>query len=496
MPYSQIPRIRQTVSFRDPVGRVVLLDDRCFRLMTAPAGSVLQEFLATDVAQHAMQQGKLIRTIECDSTPDEVLDIVESVDWVPEFPPRVFEHDTVSFFNYPHEWCAEMFESAARLTLDLAKATLPLGFNLKDGSPWNIMFRGSEPVFLDMASFERRIPLERVWLPYGQFLRTFLLPLLLWRTMHTPPGYHFRWARDGLRPLDCYRQLGFGRAVFPPALEVCAVPAGFAWWAARRGKTTAQVKPRSARSPEEAEYVVSHLLRRLERSLDRIVAKTPVRSEWTGYNNEVAEREFATGYQDAKTKFISEALELTQPSLCLDIGCNTGHYSLLAAAIGARVVAVDNDAACLGDLYRRARADQRDILPLVIDIGRPTPALGWNNSESAAFLDRAVAARFELVMMLALIHHLCLIERVPLHEVARLAARLTQRWLVIEFVPREDPLAQLMPGFWTGDSDWSYYNQDAFTAAFGRYFRILRAEELAASGRWIYLMEHQHGESA
>jgi hypothetical protein len=98
--------------------------------------------------------------------------------------------------------------------------------------------------------------------------------------------------------------------------------------------------------------------------------------------------------------------------------------------------------------------------------------------------------------MLALIHHLCLIDRVPLAEVAKLAGRLAPRWLLIEFVPREDPLAQRMPGYWASDSDWSPYDRETFEGAFGSYFRLVQSTELAASGRWIYLMERRPGGDA
>lgn len=493
MPQSQAAPIARTVSFRDPVGRVILIDDRCFRVLTPSAGAVLDEFLVSDVARQAIERGELVATTVPANAPPEIHQFIDGRDGNAR--PRVFEHEAIAFANYPHEWCPDMFVAAARLTLDLVERVLPIGFNLKDGTPWNIMFRGTDPVFLDLASFERRDPLSRLWLPYGQFVRTFLLPLLLWQTIRTPPGEHFRASRDGLKPEEAFRRLGFGRALRRPGLELCAVPAGLAWWARQRHQTTAQVKARPARSPDEAEYVVAGTLTRLRRSLDRLAKQKAMRSEWTDYNAEVLAREFASGYFAAKTAFVKESISEIKPVACLDVGCNTGHFSLLAAAAGARVLGIDSDPASVGELYRSARAEKRDVLPLVIDIARPTPAMGWINKESLAFIDRAEAAQFDLVMMLALIHHLCLIERVPLPEVAALAARLTQRRLLIEFVPREDPLARAMPGFWDGDSDWSPYNRESFEAAFGRHFRTLRATELVSSGRWIYLMERIQGKS-
>lgn len=489
MPATLTALTNHTRSFRDPVGRVVLINDRCFRVMTPAAAEVLDEFLQTEVAKRGIEQEKLIATWLPMSIPDELTRVLARPDHPGEPCSRVFEHELVDFINYPFEWSAEMFEQAARLTLELAASALASGFTVKDGTPWNVMFRGTEPVFLDMASFERRDPLERVWAGYGQFIRTFLTPLLVWRATAVRPGDHFRVSREGLKPAECFQRLGLWRSLRAPALEMCAVPAALAWWARKKKKTTADVRPGRARSAEESEFVVSRLLRRLERALNRVTASARRRSDWTDYEQEVATREFAPGYVEAKDRFVAETLDEVHPKLCLDVGCNTGQFSLSATRAGASVVAIDSDAASVGELYRRARRGGENILPLVVDFVRPTPALGWDYSESRAFLDRAERARFDMLMMLALIHHLCLIERLPLAEVARLAARLTTRWLIVEFVPREDRLAQQMPGVWMGQSDWSHYDRPSFEESFGKYFSTLQATELASSGRWIYLME-------
>lgn len=481
----------RVASFRDPAGRVVFVGERCFRAITKQGSRLIDEFLTTPAAQRWMDQRKLISTKEPDSIPDELLNLLGVAQLPDKAWARVVEHEPVEFANYPHEWPAEMLESAARLTLEIAAAVLPCGFNLKDASPWNIMFRGPEPVFLDLLSFERRDERGRVWMAYGQFARTFLFPLLLWRARRIPPAHHFISTRDGIKPIKCFQWLGFWRAAKPPALGLCAIPAAFDWWAMRRKKRTAAINPARARSSAEALFVISRLIRRLERALDQITIRGAPRSEWTDYTDEVARREFASGYFESKKRFVSKVLDSVRPASCLDIGCNTGYFSFMAAGVGARVVAIDRDEATVGRIFRKARAERQSVLPLLVDFARPTPGVGWNNDENLSFLDRATSARFDLVMILALVHHLCLVERVPLSEVASLASRLAPRRLLVEFVPREDPLAQQMPGIWIGDSDWSGYDRQTFEEAFGIYFRTLRATELTGSNRWIYLMERR-----
>ena len=457
----------RTASFRDPVGRVVFVGTRCFRVMTAQGANLLTEFLATEIAQRWVAEHKIVPTRTPHRIPAELshvlgIERLENAGWA-----AVVEHEPVAFPSYPHEWPPEMFERAARLTLELAMGVLPHAFRLKDGAPWNILFHGTEPVFVDLLSFERREPLERIWLPYGQFQRTFLLPLLLWRKTGIAPGQHFLLARDGLVPGPCVRLLGFWRALTPPALGLCTVPATFEWLTHRFGKSAADIQPGRARSLQEALYILKYLLRGLERSLDRVSAHAPARSRWMGYAEEVRAREFAPGYFEAKCRIVQEVLAQLAPASCLDVGCNTGHFSLMAARLGTRVVAIDRDVAAVGAVYSKARQEHLEVLPLVVDFARPTPAIGWGNGESLSFLDRVVRANFDMVMLLALVHHLCLIERVPLAEVARLTASLARRWILVEFVPYEDRMARQMPGVWIGDSAWftsrgPYLSNDIF----------------------------------
>src|SRR5437867_9936137 len=98
---------------------------------------------------------------------------------------------------------------------------------------------------------------------------------------------------------------------------------------------------------------------------------------------------YTAGNFAAKADFVRRVLLEFKPKQVLDVGANTGHFSLLAAEAGAQVVAIDSDAACAGALWRQASARNLNILPLVVDLARPTPALGWRNGECASFLQRA-----------------------------------------------------------------------------------------------------------
>jgi ribosomal protein L11 methylase PrmA len=169
-----------------------------------------------------------------------------------------------------------------------------------------------------------------------------------------------------------------------------------------------------------------------------------------------------------------------------DLGANTGGFSRLAAGMGSNTLAFDIDPAAVELNYRQVKQDHEvNLLPLVMDFTNPSPALGWHNRERQSLSERASA---QVVMALALIHHLAISNNVPL---ARLAGYLWAlgHWLIIEWVPKEDPQVQKLLG--SRRDIFSDYRPDAFEAAFGEYFKIHDKVPLAESPRLIYLMERK-----
>jgi SAM-dependent methyltransferase len=208
-------------------------------------------------------------------------------------------------------------------------------------------------------------------------------------------------------------------------------------------------------------------------------------STWSEY---MATHSYAPDELARKERFVKEALATAQPQTLLDIGCNTGHFSALAAAQGSRVVAIDSDEASVSRTFARARRDALRILPLLVDLARPTPALGWLNGEEASFLERA-RGFFDAVLMLAVIHHLAVTNRVPLAEVFRCVASLTKHVVVVEFVPFQDTQFQrLLRGRGHLFQDW---NPRGFESSFAPWFEVVRSEDVTDSGRRLYLLRRR-----
>jgi SAM-dependent methyltransferase len=467
--------IAANASFRDPSGRLFSHRGRVLRMVNQRGIEDLAAFLATGTARRLIRAGKLVGT--------RLLDADETREFRGALPGGavVAEHEAIPFPSYPVEWPAEMLAAAGGLTLELAESLAGEGFGLKDATPSNVLFRGPKPVFVDLLSFERRAPQDGTWLAEAQFVRTFLLPLAAWRRFGVEPGRWLAGRRDGLEPEQVYRWLGVWERLGTPWLTLATLPTWLG--AVQRQGCGGIYEPAPEGSAEKAAFVLERLRRRLRRALEKVAPPRPAPSRWTGY------MEDRTHYPEAdlraKEEFVASCLAQTRPGWVLDAGANTGHFSRMAAAGGASVVAIDADAAATGACWRAAVERDLDILPLVVDLARPTPAAGWRNRESRSFLERA-AGRFDLVLMLALAHHLLVTERVPLEQILDLGFDLTQRFLVLEYVgPSDAMFRRLARG---RDALHADLTPQSFERSCRRRFRVVRRLGLE-NGRILYLLQ-------
>lgn len=470
-----------TRSFRDPAGVLVCSEERIVRLVHPDAAEDVLAFLATDLAQRLIERGELVGTRRVGG-----FDGWSLAAGTPEEPcatpqPLVLEHERIPFASFPYEWPPEMLHAAGALTLQLAFQTLPEGFGLKDATPYNVLFRGPNPVFVDLLSFERRQPGDETWRAYAQFIRTFLLPLLASRHFGVSISGMLLDRRDGIEPDELYRWCGPLRRLCPPFLSLVSLPT---WLGKRAAKDPGLYENAQPVSPDRARFVLGALFRGLQRSMNAAEPRQGRSSRWTDYLAAKAiysEEQFHT-----KDQFVRDALARVRPKRVLDVGCNEGHFSLLSANAGASVVGIDYDPVVVGKVWKQARAENLDILPLVVDLAHPTPAVGWRNRECQSFLDRS-RGTFDMVLMLAVVHHMLVTERIPLEEIMDLAADLTTDFALIEFVGPEDPMfRQIARG---RESLFAGLTRAKFEAAVRPRFDIVQSVEMGGLARWLYLLK-------
>ena len=124
-------------------------------------------------------------------------------------------------------------------------------------------------------------------------------------------------------------------------------------------------------------------------------------------------------------------------------------------------------------------------MPLLADLADPSPAIGWANTERASLIERANA---DVVVALALVHHLAIGRNVPLPMIAELLARLAPN-LIVEWVPKEDPMVQRLLA--TREDIFPSYSPDGFRAAFEGAFEITEEVPIEDSSRVLFRMQRR-----
>ena len=466
-------------SFRDPAGHVLQVNGRVLRFVNHSGQSDLQAFLNSPAALHWIGAGSLVQTRV---VPDSELSEGKLWQETQASAALVLEHERVAFQSFPYEWPPEMLHAAGELTLDMAQSLLKDGFGLKDATPYNILFRGPQPVFIDWLSFQKRDPCDPAWNAYAQFVRTFMLPLLVNKYLQLPLDQMLLSNRDGLEPEQVYRLTGPVRRILPPFLSLVSLPS---WLAKEKLKANQTYAPRRVNSPAKAQFILNHLFNGLQRKLRSVLPERSNTSAWSDY---MSNNRYTEDYFPLKESFVRSALAECRPARVLDVGCNTGFFSKLCAKTGASIVGIDSDPIVVGRLWHEAKAESLDVLPLVVNLARPTPSTGWLNAECSSFLERSRGA-FDLVLMLAVVHHMLVSERIPLRSILSLVSELTSAFLLIEYVPPDDPkFREIARG---RDHLHADLTREVFEAEYQPFFETIRKMQLGETGRWLYLLRRR-----
>lgn len=435
--------IEERSSFRDPASKVYYGEQGVERLIFKAYHADYDKLMKSGLYEELTREGLLIRH-------DEMYRAESVISIRPE---------VVPFISYPYEWCFSMLKKAALNTLRINSIAMDYDMCLKDATAYNIQYHAGEMKLIDTCSF-MTFPAGQPWGAYRQFLQHFLYPLLLMKYRNPTLGRLSEIFLDGI-PASVAAQL------LPAKLRLNVSAWAHLYGQALNGTVT------QGKDIRMSKLAFNALLINLERFIAGLEYKVK-KTTFTQYNE-------GDSYTDrgAKGKFalIQSLLSLSSGSF-LDIGCNTGFYAAIAKEDYdyENVVAVDFDHDCIDSLWN---AD-KELLPLIINITNPSPAIGWDNTERKSFWERV---NVDTIMALALIHHLCIGNNVPLYKVAQLMAGHCCN-LIIEFVPLDDPKAQLL----LGKKNIPPYSLDIFKAEFGKYFTIAGEYPIEDSKRTIYRM--------
>lgn len=460
------------ISWRDPSGFVAKNDGRIFRAVTTARIHDVQLLLAAAWYQQGVADGWFPESEWVGGRVPFVVDTSEL---------RWLEHRALAFPCYAHEITALQLYDAAKLTLSIAMAALENGWIIKDASAWNILFEHGKPRFCDILSFERADD-SGIWIAYAQFCRHFLIPLLLYRDAGVQPASLFMLHRDGVQPDQAKRILGGWRAYVQPTLEAVTLPALFGRLKRSRANSGHGSNVKSA---ELARFLLGRTLKRLDKHIDTLKPAASVKpTKWENYQTD--RDHYSAPDVLVKTDFVRSAMQEPHISSVLDLGCNAGEFSKVVAHAGKTVLAADYDHGALSRLYNEIRGAKLAISPILLDIGRPTPAVGWMNREVESFMVRA-SGKFDCIMALGLVHHLLVSERASLSMILEFFLTLDARFLVLEWIEPKDRRFTEIAGI--NEQLYSNISIKNFEAIFSKNYYIARKEELVGGNRVLYFLK-------
>ena len=451
---------RHPASFRDPAGFVFEQEGLFYRQVNQSYAPHYDKLMQSGLYADLVKEKKLLSHTETETV------VADPSRWYKTLLP-----EQLAFISYPYEWCFNQWKDAALLTLAIAKKSISFGLILKDATPFNIQFIGTDPVWIDTLSFETYDE-TKPWIAYRQFVECLVAPLLVARhltpdlqkiMMVYPEGIPLKIVAK-LLPLKSRLNLNTLMHIILPS---------------------AVAGNKKAVSNNLPVFNKQKLLNIID-NLNAFVESLKTGNESSVWNNYYEETVLSSEYVEEKMILLKQWMQELPVQTVLDVGTNTGYYAQMTAAAGKCTIAVDADTACINRLYETAKKNKLTrLLPLTIDITNPTPAIGWGNQERTAFLSRT---RTDLCLALALIHHLAIGRNIGFDQMAELFSTIAP-WLIIEFIPKSDPKIRLL--LENRADIFDDYNEESFSHAFEKQFAIVKRQALTHTGRIMFLMQRK-----
>lgn len=455
-------------SFRDPDNQVFIIDGSLYRLIHKPAVPDYTALMQSGLYEKLIAKGLIVP--HQDVTQDLSTMIGIEADDV------VIRPQIIPFISYPYEWSFSALKAAALVTLEIQRLAMDHNLTLKDASAFNIQFLDGRWVLIDTGSF--RIQQEtHPWGAYRQFCQHFLAPLLLMAYCDERLLTLISRYTDGI-PLDLATKL-------LPLRAKCRLPVFIhlvchSRFVMKDFKVGAVEQQKRTISKSSA-YGILDQLSSLIHSLEIKISN----SFWTDYENT---HTYIKDEFKEKETFILNCAEKIDINQVWDLGANTGHFSRLLSIHSKRtlsIVAFDYDFMTVEAGYRKSNLlAQNQPLHIWMDLLNPSPGLGWAGEEWQDIKDRGPA---DIVLALALIHHLCLSGNLNFIQVFDYLKNIS-RHLIIEFVPKSDPQSRRL--LKSRQDIYTDYTQDYFEEIMKRYFLILETKIISTTGRTLYFLKN------
>lgn len=455
-------------SFRDPDGLLFMEGGELYRQVNQKYADNYDLLISSGLYNALTKSGRLIPHKEIQNNQLVIHKAQRDRDVF-----KILRPERIPFISYPYEWSFSQLKDAALATLAIQKQALKYGMTLKDASNYNIQFRDNKAVLIDTLSFiayEEGEP----WIAYRQFCQHFLAPLLLIAFKDVRLLQLLRIHIDGvplnlasrLLPLHTWLKMGVVSHIH---LHAAAQK--------RYAEISIEDARRGMKMSREALILLIESLQKIIRKLNWDVKE----SEWGDYYGNFNYTQVAF---EQKKKYVAKWSRQLKPSMVWDLGANTGVFSREVSGASSYVISWDQDPVVVDKNWKEIKQNnEKNILPLIIDLNNPSPGIGWDNRERDSFGTRGPV---DLLLALGIVHHLAISNNLPFERIADTMAGWGKS-LIVEFIPKTD--SQVKKLFRSRMDIFTSYNRELFEISFKKFFNIHECHHLPESERWIYLME-------
>lgn len=451
--------MRDSGSFRDPSGHIFYENGKVLRVVNKVYEKNYNHLISSGLHDFLVSKGFIVKHQKISSKKTKPNQYC------------ILDTEKINPVLYPYEWSFSQLKDAALLTLSIQKIAIEYGMNLKDATPFNIQFKNNKAIFIDTLSFEI-LKNDYSWKAYKQFCEMFLSPLCL-MAYKDPELIKLLFGNiNGISLETTNKLLSFKNKLNFSVFFHLVLPNYLSKKESRKSSKKGIInKKQHLNIITQLENFISGL---------KIIKE---KSEWGEYNTEtVSEKK---EYVLDKEKTLIEFIKDLKIKLAWDIGSNDGYYSRLIAHESIETVySLDIDWKCVEKNYTINKKNKiKNVVPILLDLSNPSPAIGWLNKERKGIFDRVGSPN--LICCLAVMHHI-INANIPLSNILDLLKK-TTAYVIIEYVPLTDPKSKII--FRSRVYNFNYPSKLEFEESIKKYFQIIKQKTLDQTDRELYLIK-------
>ena len=318
---------------------------------------------------------------------------------------------------------------------------------------------------------------KQVWSAYGQFVRHFIVPLIINKETAIKTSFLFNNYFDGIDPFTAKKILGIKSFKSWKNLEFIYLPSLLE----RKKITKVYNKPQNKNNKEINLAILLRIIKRLQEKIKSLEPKN--QSFWSDYT--FTRDHYTITDIEIKKNFFKKFI-FDKNGCLLDIGCNTGEFLNLAKENeNILPYGIDFDEECINFIQKKYINSNINLS--CINIVNPPNGIGWLNLETQAFIKKNELF-YEITLFFGIMHHLLVTHRIPLNEILKLLNDLTKNYVVFEFVNNEDKKFIELAG--KNIYLYKYFDKVFFESEISKYFVIVeKINYIENNNRIIYILK-------